>query len=131
MGFKAADAADDISDAAKMIKIAENAGELSDDAADFSKIISELPLNPDDLVKMGWEDITDPRSLKNNPKLRHYKKNGVEIKFEKATPGASGFRGIDHYHIRNPKSTGNLDYYLDKFGNPVSRKSKQSHIVIR
>ena len=145
LGLDAADAAVDMAravdkagDVAKAVdKTTENVGELTEavetvkDTTDFTKIIGELPKNPNDLIEFGWEDVTDPRSLKNNPKLRHYKKNGVEVKFEKATPGASGFRGIDHYHIRNPKATGNHDYYLDKFGNPVSRKSKQSHIVIQ
>lgn len=43
--------------------------------------------------------------------------------------GANGFEGMDHYHIYNPDSTGKMDYYIDKNGNPVPKGSKPSHIV--
>ena len=32
-------------------------------------------------------------------------------------------------HILNPNSTGKHDYYLDKYGNPVAKNSKASHIL--
>ena len=30
---------------------------------------------------------------------------------------------------KNPKATGKGDYYLDKYGNPVPKNSKNSHII--
>ncbi len=135
-GIKVADTAHDAGKVIDAVKIADKADDVADvvkaadDVYDYAKIIEELPITADDLIKQGWRETTDPRSLLNNPKLHQYEKDGIQIKFEKATPGATGFRGIDHYHIINPKATGNHDYYLDKFGRPVSRKSKHSHIII-
>lgn len=46
-------------------------------------------------------------------------------------PGSPGFEGKDHYHQRNPNSTGKGDYYLDIDGNPVPKGSKRSYIATR
>jgi len=46
-----------------------------------------------------------------------------------AVQNAEGYRGKNHYHILNPNSTSKHDYYLDKYGNPVPKNSKQSHII--
>ena len=143
LGFDAADTAKDVDNITDAVRITESADDIYDlttasdkaykayGASEFAKLMAELSESPERLIKNGWEDVTDIRSVKNNPKLRHYKKGIFEIKFEKGVPGANGFKGIDHYHIRNPNSTGNHDYYLDELGNPVPRKSKRSHIVIK
>jgi hypothetical protein len=57
------------------------------------------------------------------------KKNGLTVRFDKGKKGNPGFGGKDHYHILNPNSTGKHDYYLDKYGNPVAKNSKASHIL--
>ncbi|GAB6890032.1 peptidoglycan-binding protein [Geobacillus sp. FSL K6-0789] len=94
-------------------------------------VIRSLPENPKDLLKRGWQDVTDPR-MKANTKMREYKDpvTGLKVRFDPATPGASGYEGKDHYHIYNPNATGKNDMYLDINGNPVAKGSKASHIVI-
>ena len=55
----------------------------------------------------------------------------MKIEFDKGVKGANGFKGKDHYHIKNPSSTGKSDYYLDINGNPCPKNSTKSHIVIK
>jgi hypothetical protein len=90
----------------------------------------DLPSNPNDLVNQGWTDITHPQAAANsNTRTFVNKSTGQTENFDKAVPGISGFRGKDHYHIVNPNSTGDNNYYLDINGNPVSKGSKSSHII--
>jgi len=49
--------------------------------------------------------------------------------FDKGVPGTSGFRGKDHYHIKNPNATDNSDRYVDKNGNIVGKNARASHIL--
>ena len=84
------------------------------------------PPSPDDLGK-NWEDISDPR----NPNGRKFKNRDnpeEEITFDKGVDGERGWKGIDHWHRKNPNSKNRHDYYLDKFGNPVGKGSEASHI---
>ena len=60
-----------------------------------------------------------------------YIKDGIKIVYEDGALSERGFKGIDHYHIINPNATNNYDLYLDKYGNPVPKNSKQSHILKR
>ncbi|MCA1032521.1 hypothetical protein LCL95_16025 [Bacillus timonensis] len=86
---------------------------------------------PNDLLKNGWEDITHPnKRAKTNSRDYLDQKTGTKLSFDKGKPGATGFEGVDHYHIHNPNRTGKGDYYLDINGNPVPKGSKASHIEI-
>ncbi len=109
---------DDVTDAARVM----------DDAVDVVKAIEELPVNPSDLTKTGWKDITLPVT-KQNSNSRTYTKGGITIRYDKAKIGEGGYRGKDHYHILNPNSTGKHDYYLDRYGRPIPKNSKASHII--
>ena len=120
---KAAERIDDIHDVAKAAK------DSAEDATDVFKNTFEVPNVYDDKWD-GWEDIT-PELMRNNSNSRTYKKNGVTVRFDKGTPNSTGFSGQDHYHILNPNATGKHDYYLDKFGNPVPKNSKASHILMQ
>ena len=116
-------------DAAKVARMADkavDATKVADKATDVSKTI-KLP-KPSKLKGSGWKDVT-PSGMKKNTTSRTYKKNDLTIRYDKGLKGASGYKGKDHYHILNPNSTGKHDYYLDKFGNPVPKNSKASHIV--
>ena len=59
----------------------------------------------------------------------HDTKMGFNIRFDKETTGANGFKGKDHYHIENPNAIEKGDKYLDKNGNPCAKGSKASHII--
>ena len=119
------------------VKYVDEAGDLvksavkhGDEAIDSIKPLRErieLP-NPKDLKDCGWRDITSAQ-MKKNTTSRIYQKDGLTIRFDKGEKNASGYKGKDHYHILNPNSTGKHDYYLDKFGEPVPKNSKASHIV--
>ena len=89
-----------------------------------------LPKDPEDLVRAGWKDVTDPR-MRANTKSREFldPATGQKVRFDPGKPGAPGFEGKDHYHVYNPNSTGKGDFYLDKGGNPVPKGSGPSHIL--
>lgn len=91
--------------------------------------IYDLPANPADLTKDGWVDVTHPTKAANT-NMRNYKNpaTGQTVDFHPATPGATGWEGVDHYHIDNPEATGKLNHYLDKDGNPTPKGSNASHI---
>lgn len=93
-------------------------------------IISSLPKNPSTLLQNGWTETT-PTKMKQNTDSQtfHDTKTGFNIRFDKGTAGANGFKGKDHYHIENPNATGKSDKYLDKNGNPCAKGSKASHII--
>ncbi len=87
------------------------------------------PANPDDLLKQGWIETSDPEAVKAGRRTFSNPETGEEIAFDKARPGQPGFEGRDHYHRVNPDSVGKRDANLDASGNPVPRGSKRSHIV--
>lgn len=70
-------------------------------------------------VKIRKGLFLDSVNLNDPPKMVH----------RSTKPGSPGFEGKDHYHQRNPNSTGKGDYYLDIDGNPVPKGSKRSHIL--
>lgn len=89
-----------------------------------------LPKNPNTLLKNGWEEITHPSAAKNsNTRVFKEKDTGLRIVFDKKVDGAPGFKGKDHYHIKNPNATNSKDMYIDKNGNVVGKTSKKSHIL--
>jgi hypothetical protein len=91
---------------------------------------NDLPSNPNDLVNQGWTETTHPQAAANsNTRTFVNELTGQTVRFDTAVPGVPGFRGKDHYHIVNPNSTGDNNYYLDINGNPVPKGSNPSHII--
>lgn len=87
-----------------------------------------LPKNPKKSKR--FEDITHPKQRENSGKLTFKnKETGLEIEFHPKQIGKNGWKGIDHYHIKNPNSTGKNDYYLNRDGKPCPRGSKGSHLL--
>lgn len=87
-----------------------------------------LPKNPKKSNR--FIDVTDPRKRKNTDSLNFKdRESGLEIEFHAGRQGQKGWRGKDHYHIKNPDSTNDNNYYLDKNGNPCPKGSKDSHLV--
>jgi len=91
------------------------------------KISSNLPKNPNTLIKKGWIEKTDIRNLSANRDFEN--SNGLKLHFDKEIKGAPGFRGKDHYHLYNPNTKNDGDLYLDQFGNSVAKGSKASHLL--
>ncbi|MDO7907659.1 WXG100 family type VII secretion target [Paenibacillus sp. JX-17] len=91
---------------------------------------NNLPKDPQELIKNGWEDVT-PKGMAKNTASREFidPETGMKVRFDPGKPGANGFEGKDHYHVTNPNGTTKADYYLDANGNPVAKGSKASHIV--
>ena len=124
----------EVADTAKLAKMADDAIDAAkavDKVSDVGKAvikIPKLPKTPTKLKSSGWKETTSA-AMKKNTTSRTFKKDGLTIRFDKGKKGAGGYGGKDHYHILNPKSTGKHDYYLDKYGNPVPKNSKASHIV--
>lgn len=94
-------------------------------------VIGSLPNNPDILLKNGWIDITHPKQKKAGHIEIKEEKTGFRIRFDRAKSGASGYKGKNHYHIRNPNASSTKDMYLDINGNPVRRGSSASHIILK
>ncbi|MBQ7703548.1 MAG: hypothetical protein IJT40_04145 [Firmicutes bacterium] len=95
----------------------------------IAAVASSLPSDPSSLLGNGWKDISDSNAASAGHMKIRERSTGLILGFDRATPGAPGFRGENHYHIFNPNATGNGDLYLDKFGNPVKKNSKASHIL--
>jgi hypothetical protein len=98
-------------------------------APDASNFWDNLP-SPD---KLGpdWKDTTNPKNQTGNYRQFENSKTGDKIEFDKGQPGKPGWRGQDHYHRFNPKSTGDNDKYLDSKGNPVPKGSEASHLPVK
>ena len=89
----------------------------------------ELPENPNDLLRDGWEETTHSAQARNsNSREFTNPRTGEKVRFDRGEPGKPGFRGQDHYHRTNPNATGRHDQFLDIHGNPVPRGSEASHI---
>ncbi|MDM8520699.1 hypothetical protein QUF64_11660 [Anaerolineales bacterium HSG6] len=89
-----------------------------------------LPSDPQKLLQVGWLDVTPTAMKASIPSREYYNpQTGIKVRFDPKTVGAPGFEGVDHYHIYNPNRTSRRDYYLDIRGNPVSKGSKESHIL--
>jgi len=100
--------------------------------AEVIRIIDSLPKNPDNLLRHGWKEITHP-AKRTGTTSRDYieSKTGLKILFDKGDPTETGFKAIDHYHVRNPNSDKKAEYYLDRYGNPIPKNSAKSHIIPR
>lgn len=124
----------EVADTAKLAKTidkAVDAGKVADKATDVGKAVVKMPNLPKTPIKLkssGWKETTSA-AMKKNTTSRTFKKDGLTIRFDKGKKGVGGYGGKDHYHILNPKSTGKHDYYLDKYGNPVPKNSKASHLL--
>jgi len=89
---------------------------------------SDLPKNPDDLLKRGYKETTHPDAAANGVRRFENPETGDKLEFHKGRPGESGYKAEDHYHRPNPNKMGKRDYYLDKNGNPVAKGSDESHL---
>ena len=126
--------AGEIADTAKIINKADDAVDaikIMDKVKDtYTKVVSNLPKNPNTLIERGWKESTPEKMAQNtSSKIFTHEKSGLQIRFDKGEKNATGFKGKDHYHILNPNSTGKHDHYLDINGNPVAKNSKASHII--
>ncbi len=93
-------------------------------------IVPKLTNDPNDLLSEGWIETTHPQQKKgSHSRVFHNNMYKLDIRYDKGEPGATGFRGKDHYHIKNPFATSKTDEYLDKDGNPTPKGSKDSHIL--
>lgn len=94
-------------------------------------VASNLPKNPDSLLKHGWKEVTDSRAkASSNSRVFKEKNTGLRIRFDKGIPEENGFKGKDHYHIDNPNAPDKkIGRYLDKNGDPVNKNAKASHIL--
>jgi RHS repeat-associated protein len=88
---------------------------------------TDPPSSPDDLGSE-WKEITSSKNKTGNYRQFENENNGDKVQFDKGKPGEPGFEGKDHWHRFNPKSKGDFDKYLDKFGNPVKKGGNPSHI---
>lgn len=93
------------------------------------EVANSLPETGEELLKMGWEEISHPEQAKHGHHTYRELDTGLRVRYDKGTDGAPGFAGKNHYHIMNPNATGNHDLYLDKNGNPVRKNSAASHIL--
>ena len=87
-----------------------------------------LPKDPAKSSKL--KDVTHPRKRERTID-RTYRDEylDLEMEFHPGKKGQDGWKGKNHYHVKNPNSTGRHDYYLDKDGNPCSRGSDRSHLT--
>ena len=92
-------------------------------------VASSLPSSGDGLKAHGWEEISHPKQSEVGSHTYREPSTGLKIRFDEATPGASGYAGKNHYHILNPDAHSTKDMYLDKNGNPVGKNTKASHIL--
>lgn len=93
-------------------------------------VIQSLPKNPDDLLSMGFVEITPaPMAANSHSRLFYDSNNNLKVRFDEGDVSTTGFSSVDHYHVYNPNSTSKLDYYLDENGLPCPKGSKQSHII--
>ncbi|MCZ4271240.1 RHS repeat-associated core domain-containing protein [Maritalea porphyrae] len=67
-------------------------------------ILKNLPVDPDDLLGLGYKEISHPEARKRGHRTFVNGKNGDELRFDAGKPGESGFEGIDHYHRKNPNT---------------------------
>ncbi len=121
----------EIADGAKTVDKVSDTVKAIDKVVDStknSKGVFKLNKTPSGLKRNGWKETTSS-AMKKNSTSRTFEKNGLTVRFDKGKKGNPGFGGKDHYHILNPNSTGKHDYYLDKYGNPVAKNSKASHIL--
>jgi hypothetical protein len=98
----------------------------------FANEIRNLPRDPNDLVKNGWTDVTDPRQAINTSSREFLSPNtGLKVRFDPAKPGASPtkWEGRDHYHAYNPNKRNKNDKYLDMNCRPVGNGSDPSHLA--
>ncbi len=92
------------------------------------EVIANLPPKGSMLLAKGWQEISHPAQAATGHHEYEELSTGLCIRFDKAIPGAKGYKGKDHFHIYNPNATSDRDKYLDKYGNPVKKNSAPSHI---
>lgn len=90
---------------------------------------SRLPENPGLLLKQGWKEIPNYKDKTGIHQEYWDPSTGQKVKFHMAQPDKEGFRKTDHYHWENPASQNDFDVFLNKYGGPVNKGNKHSHIL--
>ena len=87
---------------------------------------SYLPTDHRTLLRKGWKDTTHPNRRKHKPDTTEYTRKSTGQKIEHH----DSKDGIDHhYHWFNNHSTGDVDYYFDRFGKPCKKKKRETHLA--
>ncbi len=103
----------------------KSAGEEKSIKSEIQKLKTKTPQQ---LIYEGWKDVTDSRMAARTNSRELYNPNTMmKIRYDKAVQGASGYEGVDHYHIYNSNYTNKK---VDIYGNPVGKGTSASHIVI-
>ena len=97
---------------------------------DLVDLIKKLPPYPTLKWLEEWHEFVIEEAIGHTAAREFYHiLTKLRVRFDPKTEGASGFEGKDHWHIRNPNTTGKQDRYLDKDGNPVKKGANESHII--
>lgn len=112
--------------AGRAVERAAEVARGADKAVDATR--GGLPRNPDDLLTQGYKEVSHPDAVKAGHREFENPTTGDKVRFDKGKPGERGYKRDDGYHRKNPDSTSRHDEYLDKYGNPVARHSKESHL---
>ena len=97
---------------------------------DIIDLIKSLPPAPTQAFLQDWKEFVIEKAIEStNSKEFYHILTKLRVRFDPKTEGASGFKGKDHWHIRNPDTNNKRDRYLDENGKPVMKDSKESHII--
>lgn len=97
---------------------------------DIVDLIRSLPIFPTQFFLRYWIEFVIEEAMGHTTAREFYHAlTKLRVRFDPKKEGAPGFEGKDHWHIRNPNTTGKHDRYLDKNGNPVPKGAAESHII--
>lgn len=97
---------------------------------DIVDFIRSLPIFPTQFFLRDWIEFVVKEAIGHTTAREFYHAlTKLRVRFDPKKEGAPGFEGKDHWHIRNPNTTGKHDRYLDKDGNPVPKGAAESHII--
>ena len=96
---------------------------------DIIDLIKNLPPAPTQAFLQDWKEFIIKSLKELDHREFYHEKTKLRVRFDKSREGATGFEGMDHWHIYNPFTKGKIDTYLDKYGNPVKNGSAPSHII--
>ena len=97
---------------------------------DILELIKKLPPLPTPEWLKDWQEFVIEEAIGHTAAREFYHiLTKLRVRFDPAKEGASGFEGKNHWHIRNPETSGKKDRYLDSNGNPVKKGADESHII--
>ena len=97
---------------------------------DILDLIKKLPPVPTLEWLKDWQEFVIEKAIGHTAAREFYHTlTKLRVRFDPKTEGAPGFRGKDHWHIRNPNAKNKRNLYLDENGNPVMKDSDESHII--